>query len=278
MPQPELNELRANSPEVQAEAFHEARNAETPRQSVASWAIAMGLGGLFLGYVGATDSYEYSLLIRLSFWLGLCLVAGVFALMIESALVRFNMRAGRPLFWWAILTSTLAVTMVPVIFLVNSTGSTPPVRDLPLFAANSFAISGALVGLRLLVGYLLVGRSARDSVAAQQLENEETGAPAIMGRLRPGLRSGQLLALKSEGHYVRVYTELGTDLVLMRLKDAISEAIPARGMQVHRSWWIARRSKLEQRTNGGRLELKLGVDTWAPVSRTYLAEWKAEQW
>ena len=43
-----------------------------------------------------------------------------------------------------------------------------------------------------------------------------------------------------EDHYVRAHTMLGSDLVLLRLRDAIAELDGIEGAQVHRSWWVAR--------------------------------------
>ena len=48
-----------------------------------------------------------------------------------------------------------------------------------------------------------------------------------------------LLALEMEDHYLRIHTALGSDLILLRLRDALAELGPSRGRQVHRSWWVA---------------------------------------
>lgn len=274
-----MNDQPSEMREVQGDAVHDARVTGRPGHPVASWAITIGLGGLLLGYVGATDSYELPLSLRLGLWLGLCAVAGVIAITIERAATGSGMRSRSIVAWWALLTTSLAIAMVPVIFLVNSTGSYSPIADLPLFALNSFAISAALVAFRLLIGTVL-SRSAPvaapEPVEADEAVGEER--PRLLERLKPGLRSAQLLALKSEGHYLKVFTDQGSELILMRLKDAIPETEPAEGMQVHRSWWLARRSGLERRNQDGRIELKLDEETWVPVSRSYRSEWLNQSW
>ncbi len=40
---------------------------------------------------------------------------------------------------------------------------------------------------------------------------------------QPAAQSGKVLALASERHYLRVYTERGEALILYRLKDAIRD-------------------------------------------------------
>ena len=243
----------------------------------------MGLGGLFLGYVGATDSYELPLALRLGLWLGLCAIAGIIAITIEGAVAGSGLRTRNPLAWWALLTTGLAITMVPVIFLVNSTGGYSPIADLGLFTLNSFAISAALVAFRLLIGRMLspaVAASPEPASASEPQVEEQSAAerPRLFDRLAPGLQSGRLLALKSEGHYLKVYTDQGSELILMRLKDAIAETEPVAGMQVHRSWWLARRSPIERRTTDGRIELRLDEETWVPISRNHRAAWLEQNW
>lgn len=84
-------------------------------------------------------------------------------------------------------------------------------------------------------------------------------------RVRPE-RRGALLALRAEGHYLRVYTDAGNDLILYRLSDAIDEIPAAEGAQVHRSWWVAARAVGTER-HPDRLVLTNGLHV--PVSRSF---------
>ncbi|NQX95687.1 MAG: LytTR family transcriptional regulator [Erythrobacter sp.] len=268
VPQSDMNERPSVLREAQANAVHDARTTRLLSRPVASWAITMGLGGLFLGFVGATDSYELPLFLRLGLWLGLCSVAGVIAITIERAVMNTRLRSRSVFTQWAVLTASLAIAMVPVIFLVNSTGSYSPIASLPQFTINSFVISAALVAFRLLIGALLAGSvsSGSTSEMAEDAQEFTEPPPKLLERLKPGLQNAKLLALKSDGHYLRVFTDQGSELILMRLKDAMGETAPVEGMQVHRSWWLARRPQIERSTKDGRIELKRDKDTWVPVS------------
>lgn len=278
-----MNEAPRILREAQPNAVRDARTAGILTRPLAGWSITMGIGGLFLGFIGATDSYQYPLLLRISFWLGLCAVAGLIAITIEAALVRFGMRTAKTLIWWLVLTITLSIAMIPVIFLVNSSGQYSPIGDLPVYARNSLAISAGLTALRILIGTILdrpaasLENSPKPRVAAGQAGNEAS-SPAILGRLTAALQTAQLRALKSDGHYLKVYTDLGDELILMRLKDAIAETTPVEGMQVHRSWWIAREAVQDRRSKDSRLELRLDDETWVPVSRSFRAAWKKQGW
>ncbi|HEX7819979.1 MAG TPA: LytTR family DNA-binding domain-containing protein [Sphingobium sp.] len=78
---------------------------------------------------------------------------------------------------------------------------------------------------------------------------------------------GEVLALESEDHYVRVHGVGGSELLLMRLRDAIAEMDGAPGEQTHRSWWIARDTIAEIVRTGRTLEIVLLDGTHAPVAR-----------
>jgi hypothetical protein len=86
----------------------------------------------------------------------------------------------------------------------------------------------------------------------------------------PSHLGSDLLAIASEDHYLRVMTSQGSDLILMRLGDALRELDPARGMQVHRSWWVAFEAVAGSRRDNGKLVLVLSNGQAVPVSRTFL--------
>ncbi len=89
-------------------------------------------------------------------------------------------------------------------------------------------------------------------------------------RLPLHLNGAKLLALQSEDHYLRVHTDLGDTLILMRLTDAIAELAEVPGGQTHRSWWVARDSVIKSARGDGKAVLTLRGEIEAPVSRNYL--------
>lgn len=248
----------------------------------------MGGGGLLLGIVGAFGSYNYDLVFRVILWLGICGVAGIIAITIEYGLVRFGARWRSMIAWWAALTLGLALAMVPVIFALNVQSGEPIVSALARFTRNSFAISAVLTAARLAIGLLIEIRSAgetgsiprpsetktHDAVAAPQ----QATRPALSARLAPALQDAPIQALKSEGHYVRVIIPNRSELVLMRFADAVAEMDGRAGMQVHRSWWIARDAIADSRVREGRLEVRIDDEIWAPVSRTYRSDLRETGW
>lgn len=81
-------------------------------------------------------------------------------------------------------------------------------------------------------------------------------------------------ALEAQAHYVVFHTTAGATRKLVRFYDAIaSVADSTPGLQIHRSWWVARSAVLrfEEKTRS----VRLVNDLHLPVSRTHLAAARA---
>lgn len=96
-------------------------------------------------------------------------------------------------------------------------------------------------------------------------------------RFPPGL-TGRLLCLEMEDHYLRIHTDRGSDIILMRMSDAESELAGVDGLRVHRSWWVARDAVTGTRRDGARLLLRLENGLEVPVGKTYRAALREAGW
>lgn len=90
--------------------------------------------------------------------------------------------------------------------------------------------------------------------------------------LLPPERQGKILFLKSELHYLKVVTELGSTLILYNLGDAIAQLTAESGLSVHRSYWVALDAVDELVRKGRQGELRLSNGQSVPVSRNRLNE------
>lgn len=97
-----------------------------------------------------------------------------------------------------------------------------------------------------------------------------TACSPLLDRL-PARIGRNVLALQAEDHYVRVYTDKGSALVLARLSDAIEALGPLDGLQVHRSWWVRRDAVARVAPQGKGLLLTLVSGAEVPVSQAYKA-------
>lgn len=79
-----------------------------------------------------------------------------------------------------------------------------------------------------------------DAVTSQVSTFPQNEVPALMKRLEKHGDAQQILALCAQDHYVEVITDKGSEFCLLRLNDAIAEAAPQKGFQIHRSHWVAK--------------------------------------
>jgi DNA-binding LytR/AlgR family response regulator len=100
---------------------------------------------------------------------------------------------------------------------------------------------------------------------------------AFLDRL-PSRLGRELLCLEMEDHYVRAHTEAGSDLILMRMRDAVAELDGLPGLQVHRSWWVAEAAVAGHKRNGRQLSVSLKNGLEAPVARSAEPAVKAAGW
>ncbi len=175
--------------------------------------------------------------------------------------------------WFAIVfgLAVLAVPVAGIAHLVAATlgsGRSPPAPQLYLAVLAMVLPFGA--------AYLYVDRWLERSHATPPAASSPE-PPRLLGRV-PAKLGRDVIALQAEDHYVRVHTALGSDLVLMRLADAIAEADGIEGLRVHRSWWVARHGVLGGKAEGRRAVLTLANGAIAPVTRDAVPEVRRAGW
>jgi hypothetical protein len=148
------------------------------------------------------------------------------------------------------------------------------VRDLFDMVWQVFVISAGVMGVRQLVEKA----PARPGPDPNPDPAEVRSDAAFRQRLSARHRAARLIAVEAEDHYLRIHTDLGSELVSARFADALAELAGVAGFQVHRSWWAAADAIESVRWRRGRGELKLAGGLVAPVSRTYAAGLKAAGW
>jgi DNA-binding LytR/AlgR family response regulator len=141
--------------------------------------------------------------------------------------------------------------------------------------ATSATISLAMSALHILAAR----RNAADSARVQTNAGPISALPPrFLERLPPKLRGAALYALEAEDHYLRLHTSRGSDLILMRLSDAIAELEGLEGARTHRSWWVAREAVQGADRSDNRISLTLPGGLTAPVSRTYAKDLREAGW
>lgn len=93
--------------------------------------------------------------------------------------------------------------------------------------------------------------------------------PVLQGTGLPRELRGPPIALSAEDHYLRVHAAAGDSLIHYRFSQAVRE-LGELGVQVHRSWWVAKGAVRRVERDGERHVLILDRDLRVPVSRTYV--------
>ncbi|HEY5411990.1 MAG TPA: LytTR family DNA-binding domain-containing protein [Caulobacteraceae bacterium] len=136
------------------------------------------------------------------------------------------------------------------------------------------------------LGYSLIMSFAMTALSWAVFRRRAPTAPAgaapsalkFMARLPFRLREAALYAVEAEDHYLRVRTSLGSELILMRLSDAVEELEGLDGAQTHRSWWVAKAAIADVKRADGRAVLTLKDGAEAPVSRTQARALRQAGW
>lgn len=117
-------------------------------------------------------------------------------------------------------------------------------------------------------------RARLEHAATTTPAETQARSPALVARLPIGKR-GDLVAISSEDHHVRIQTTLGEHWLRMRLVDAIAAAEPTEGLQVHRSHWVATAAITDVARDGKGATLTLTHGPQVPVSRGHMGQVRA---
>lgn len=233
--------------------------------------------GLVLALLGPFGSFAAPFALRLAFWLALPL-AGYFLYMPATALaLRLSDRLDLPS--PALWIASWLVASLPMAVVIWASGTLLGEPE-PLDAAGFLGGYGqALVigGPIMLLLWSMRRPPSPIAATAPAPPPEAPQPPRFLTRLPPHLGT-DLLALEMEDHYVRAHTALGSTLILMRMRDAVAELDGIAGLQVHRSWWVARAALAEAVRDGREARLTLINGLAVPVSRTNLAAVRDAGW
>lgn len=157
-------------------------------------------------------------------------------------------------------------------------GRVMPVARWPRLYLDVLLISTIMTVVTFFIYQAVSRQKDEDAPGAAQSDTEIDATDAFLQRLPARYRGAALYAVSSEDHYLRVHTDRGEELILMRLADAVRELEGADGLQVHRSWWVARRGIEEVQREGGKLRVRLKSGAEAPVSRTFAPKAREAGW
>ncbi len=243
--------------------------------------------GILLAFIGPFGTFAEPLAYRLVSWvlfawIGYAIYSPV-SMLVDWLAAKLDLP--RPLLW----LFGVALATAPMTAIVWSMGFLPRSVPMPTLeqAMTSyfyvFLVGGGVTALF----YMLETRQPVEAGGGDAEPGEaadasmDTQVPALAPRLLsriPVSLGSDVVALEMEDHYVRVHTALGSELILMRLRDAMVELEGIEGRQVHRSWWVAKGAVEDVIRDGRNVRLKLARGLEAPVSRAQVSELKQAGW
>lgn len=216
-------------------------------------------------------------------WLAMVVVWEVAIVLVVGAVLAWRRRHGRQAAclgpgWTVAIVMIAAVPAVPLCLLATF-GHIPSAATCAVFTLNSVGL-GAIISLLRTRWRAGPGEAAPEAAAiAMAIADGARGdADAFLARHAPHLAGARLLALEAEDHYLRIHTDAGDALVLLRLRDAVEGLGAESGLQVHRSFWVARDAAPLARRRGQAWALEFAGGLSVPVSRANVAACRAEGW
>jgi hypothetical protein len=238
---------------------------------VPTWRLAAA-AALMLGGVGAFDTGEAAPWTLFSYWTILTFTGGALgAAGLEWIDVRGGL-GGRPGPKLALLLLAITAVMTPLVFVLAglALGGSWSWERVPQLWTQVLLLSTCLLALQMAI-------ATRAAPLASAMP-PSPASPPLLAHLPARLRGARIEAVEAEDHYLRVHTDRGAAMILMRLCDAVAELEGLQGSRTHRSWWVARAAVAEAARGRGRAVLTLKCGVTVPVSRTYAPMLRRDGW
>ena len=264
-------------------------NAETRLLRLTARAGLAMLFAAILAFLAPFGTYRFDGIGRVGYWT--VQMASWLILSQSAAWLVWKvpgMRSRGPVLRRTVATVVATLPMMVVVGVATNMmiGWLPNVADLVEFFLSISLIGGSYTYLSdRLVNSLTHAHSglvpdepeeAAVAIAQDPVVDEAVSVPdgptdtMLMDRLPAHIR-GEIVCLQVEDHYVRVYSRLGSAMILMRFSDALRGLDHLKGSKVHRSWWVADDAVTGFRKMGRTAQLTLSNGTSVPVSQPYLA-------
>lgn len=241
--------------------------------------------GLVLGLLGPFGTYPMPLPMRLAYWIGFAIIGYAIFRPITRAAGWLHDMTNTPLI--AAIMMAVAVAALPLSLLIAFAINGMQWQGYMLgggFGLLYAQCAGIGVGIFLFMRLIFHDGKLSEFKPAEietkdraKPPNPDEPSPKILDRLPTGFPN-QILALGVEDHYVRVHAHDRSEMLLMRLADAIDEMSGLEGMRVHRSWWVTKEAIEKPKRDGRNLRLVLINGLEIPVSRPNVTKLKQTGW
>ncbi len=268
-PQRKLRKMTAKMREQAVSATHAASMAAPARSAPShrNGFIIATVGALLMTVTGALNTDGIGFWPRLAYWLILMELGALIGVGVSVGIQQWGRLRDQRIAEGALTAVLIALPLSLVVTGASMLFFGMPIPSLPSLL-SLFGIVVFFSGIVTAINYAVHASPASSERLAVAAALPDPSA-RFAERLPLHLRECKILALEAEDHYLRVHSELGSALILMRLSDAIAELEQTAGAQTHRSWWVARSALRQARRGDGRATLVLTNGVAVPVSRSY---------
>ncbi len=285
---------------MNAAAIHASPNASSVRRRAVRGLVIGVAAAVVMAYLGALGTGSAPFLHRLAYWATVIMPGSVLGVAIYEMMRGWGGLADRRVMEIAVIALLVSVphsflVIVASALFFSLSAITPElvlnfwlavlVVSLVLTAINHLAASEPADAMQTPLAPRPAADPALPVVPPVAARAGDDGPAALLAppgpiaeKLPSRLRGARLIAMSAEDHYLRVHTEAGSDLVLMRLGDACALLPEEAGAKVHRGWWVAK-SAVEGHTRlSGKVTLTLTGGLTVPVSRAMQATLREQGW
>ncbi|KQX25448.1 LytTR family DNA-binding domain-containing protein [Sphingomonas sp. Root720] len=253
------------------------------------WASVLGwatLAGLEFGLIGPFGSYASHVFTRIAYWTLLFWVGGLLLWPCVVAALALGPRRGFPPLFSGVAVILLACVPLAMLGAIG-THLFWPARAAAMHGLEWYGLT-IVVALPAMAGLLWVELGGTRLIAAWR-GRTPAGAPIpapVLARVPAPIPATTLpdhllagaLCLQMEDHHVRVHLHGRSVLHHAVMRKVVGALDERRGLQVHRSWWVARDAVRGWQRDGRSIGLILVNGLRVPVARNRVAILRACGW
>lgn len=241
------------------------------------WARLFGwttLAGMLCGLIGPYGSFIANPISRICFWTSVFWAGTLILWPSVMGALRFAERRGLPILF-AVIGATLAACLPLAVFAWGACSLFWPVHASGIRPQEWYVLTVILAAPATALALWLEHFRYLDR--RSHWVSAATSRPIVEGGGVPERLLDLILCLQMEDHHVRAYTAAGSSLHFAAMRDVVAQ-LGARGLQVHRSWWVAHGTVRKWDGDARALELVLDTGIRVPVARSRIAAIRAAGW
>jgi DNA integrity scanning protein DisA with diadenylate cyclase activity len=241
--------------------------------------LLVAIVGICIGLLAPFGMHQIPVHLSIAYWVTTCLVGFVvyqpIILLFDRLLDKLLSKRWCKIAIGTCVASVLMTLVVPILNWIFFEDSINLVKQF-IFTFPKCLLIGGIITVITIVREQTAEQKLQLIESEKELEQNLQKSNVIVSKAYedfmkelPVEKRGTLLCLEMSDHYVKVHTDKGHHMLLMRFKDAMQSLESYPGLQIHRSWWVANNAITKVKKVNRKTQLVLENGLVIPVSRTY---------